>query len=169
MTMSKSVKLFSPLDPIALANKLKDEMEKRKKKKGFHVFGGGTEEKITLLYGRKNISIGIEPKLDGTMRAHDGGTLIEADITKRGNPKLFFIIWFTFLIPFAAIGIGSWFFEGPPLMFKIMFTGVPAIMVAAGIFFLHASRNDKPEDYGTIYHILDFLEEAVDARPVTRY
>lgn len=167
--MSQSVKLFSPLDPVALATKLKNEMEKREKRKGFHVFGGGTEEKITLLYGRKNVSMGIEPKLEGTMRAHDGGTLIEADITKRGNPKTFFVIWFLFLIPFVAIGIGSWFFDGPPLMFKIMFTGVPAIMVAAGIFFLRASRKDKLKDYGTIYHILDFLEETVDARPVSRY
>ncbi len=166
--MSNSVKLFSPLDPIALATKLKDEMEKRKKRRGFHVFGRGTEKKITLIYGRKNISMGIEPKLDGTMRAHDGGTLIEADITKRGNPKTFFIIWFTFLIPFIVIGCGSWFFDGPPLMFKIMFTGIPAIMVGAGIFFLQASRKDKLDDYGTIHHIFDFLEKTVEARPVNR-
>lgn len=169
MSTTRTVKLFSPLDPIALATKLKDEMEKREKHKGFHVFGGGTEEEITLLYGRPDILTGIEPTLRGTMRAHDGGTLIEAKATKRGNPKIFFVIWFLFLIPFVAIGIGSWFFDGPPLMFKILFTGVPAIMLGAGILMLRRSLEKKPEEFGTIYHIFDFLEETVDARPLSRY
>lgn len=169
MNTDRKVKLFSPLDPITLATKLKAEMEKREDNKDFHVFGGGTEEEITLLYGRPHILTGIEPKLRGTMRAHDGGTLIEAKTTKRGNPKKFFVIWFTFLIPFVAIGISSWFFDGPPLMFKIMFTGIPAIMIGAGILMFRQSLRKKPEDFGTIYHILDFLEETVDARPLSRY
>lgn len=171
LTMADSVTLFSPLEPIVLATKLKEEMEKREDRDDFHVFGGGTEDEITLIYGHNEDHTGIEPRLQGKMRFYDGGTLIEAEVTSVGNLgglKVFLIIWCLALTPFLAISTVLWFISEVPLIGKFFCTVVIFAMLGIGLLKMRGLNKHRQEDHGTVDHILDFLEETVDAKPVNQ-
>lgn len=161
--MKEGIKLYSPLDPIALALKLKAEMKKRKGRNGYHVFGGGTEAKMALTYRRRGFNNGSEPNLKAKMRKHDGGTLIEGTISQgKGIP--FFLFWNGFVSAFFLLSLSLWFVGKTPLFFNLIFSGVPAVMLAIGLTAAYKTRNDPPEDSGTPQRILDFLAETVNAR-----
>ncbi len=169
--MTDSITLFSPLEPVALATKLKEEMEKREDRDDFHVFGAGTEDEITLIYGQNKNRAGIEPRLQGKMRFYDGGTLIEAEVASVGNLgglKVFLIIWCLALTPFLAIITVLWFTSDVPLIMKLFFTAVIFTMLGIGLLKMHGLNKHRQEDHGTVDHILDFLEETVEAKPTNQ-
>lgn len=163
--MKEDIKLYSSLNPIALALKLKAEMKKRKKRKGYHVFGRGREAKMALTYRRRGFNNGSEPNLKAKMREHDGGTLIEGTINQgKGIP--FFLFWNGFVGAFFLFSLSLWLVGKTPLFFNLIFSGIPAVMLAIGLTAAYKTRNDPPEDPGTPQKILDFLAETVDARPL---
>ncbi|GAB5487853.1 MAG: hypothetical protein Pars2KO_14230 [Parasphingorhabdus sp.] len=162
--MATPITLFSPLDPITLATKLKDEMAKRKKQSGFMVHGGGTEKKMNLVYGRRKISFGVEPKLQATMREHDGGTLISGELHEAGSKKQFLAVWFGFVAIFFMASLALWEFDDAPLLFNIVFSGIPGLMLIIFGLMVFKTRNDKDVDRGTPQKILDFLAETVEAK-----
>ncbi|WP_422344373.1 hypothetical protein [Parasphingorhabdus sp.] len=163
--MKEDITLFSPMDPIPLAEKLKAEMKRRKKRKDRHVFGNGTERKMFLTFRRPGFQNGGEPNLKAKMREHDGGTLIEGTI-RQGKAMPFFLFWNGFVGTFFLFSLLLWFVDEAPLFFNLFFSGIPAIMLAIGLTAAYKTRNDPPEDPGTPQKILDFLADTVDARPL---
>ncbi|WP_109356406.1 hypothetical protein [Sphingorhabdus sp. EL138] len=163
--MKEDIKLYSPMKPIPLAKELKAEMKKRKKRKDHHVFGGGTERKMFLTYRRPGFKNGGEPYLKAKMREHDGGTLIEGTM-RQGKAMPFFLFWNGFVGLFFLFSLFLWFVDDAPIFFNLIFSGIPAVMLAIGLTAAYKTRNDPPEDPGTPQNILDFLAETVDARPL---
>ncbi len=163
--MKEDIKLYSPMEPIPLAKKLKAEMKKRKKRKGYHVFGNGTERKMFLTYRRPGLKVGAEPILNAKMREHDGGTLIEGTM-RQGKAMPFFLFWNGFVGLFFLFSLVFWFIDDAPMIFNLIFSGIPAVMLAVGLTAAYKTRNDPPEDPGTPQKILNFLAETVDARPL---
>lgn len=163
--MNEEIKLYSPIKPIPLAKKLKAEMKKRKKRKGYHVFGNGTERKMFLTYRRPGLKVGAEPILKAKMHEHEGGTLIEGTIGQ-GKAMPFFLFWNGFVGLFFLFSLALWLVDDAPLFFNLIFSGIPAIMLIFGLTFAYRTRNDPPEDPGTPQKILDFLAKTVGARPL---
>ncbi len=153
------------MKPIPLAKKLKAEMKKRKKRKGYHVFGNGTERKMFLTYRRPGFKNGGEPNLKAKMREHDGGTLIEGTM-RQGKAMPFFLFWNGFVGLFFLFSLALWFVDDAPLAFNLVFSGIPGLMLVIGLTAANKTRNDPPEDPDTPQKILDFLAKTVDARPL---
>lgn len=164
--MKEDIKLYSPLDPIALALKLKAEMKKRRRRKGYHVFGGGTEHDMKLTYRRHGLKIGAAPYLTAEMSAHEGGTLIEGEIKQNEHPIPFFLMWNGFVGLFFVFSLFLWTVDDAPWIFNLIFSGIPGVMLIIGLTAWYKTSKEEPEDPGTPQHILDFLADIVDARPL---
>lgn len=164
--MKKDIKLYSPLDPIALALRLKKKMKGQEKRKDYRVFGGGTEKDMKLTYRRPGLKIGVAPYLTATMSEHKGGTLIEGEIRQNKNPVPFFLIWNGFVGAFFLFSLFLWTVDGPPIFFNLFFSGIPGLMLIIGLTAWYKTRNEEPEDPGTPDNILEFLAKTVDAHPI---
>ena len=164
--ISLPIRLFSPLDPITLATKLKDEMEASKKRTGRQVFGSGTESKMHLIYAsRKGTKSSFLPELNATMTAHREGTLIEGIIKQEFEPDNFLLMWNSFIGVFFIVGLLFWIFTAAPLMFSLIFTGIPFLMLVSVNLLMWNSKEQKPhKNIGGPQDIIDFLEKTVDAR-----
>lgn len=142
-------------------------MVKRKKQSGFMVHGGGTEKKMELVYGRRKVSFGVEPKLIATMSEYDGGTLIKGELHEARSKKQFLAVWFGFVSIFFMASLALWEFDDEPLMFNLVFSGIPGLMLVGFGLMVFKTRNDEEVDQGTPQKILDFLLKTVDAHPRT--
>lgn len=163
------VALFSPLDPIALAIILRDEMELSKKRSGNQVFGRGTERSMWLTYSKRrgggNRHV-FAPKLKATMQPHDGGTLIKGEITQYSRLFPFIILWVAFLLPFA-IGTQFIWLSSAPIWFCALIASIAPAMIAFGLYLAPLSKEPKPpKDTGKPEHILDWLNKTVQAKSV---
>lgn len=143
-------------------------MAKRKKQTGFMVHGGGTEKKMKLVYGRRKISFGVEPMLLATMKEYNGGTLIKGELHEAGSKKQFLAVWFGFVSIFFMASLALWEFDDAPLLFNIIFSGIPGLMLVGFGVMVFKTRNDQEVDQGTPQIIVDFLAETVDAHPRTK-
>jgi len=158
--MSRKIILHSPLDPVALATKLRDVLggEKAKPKKG--VTGHGSEQEMMLFVYRPNIQTNMNVRLTATMRPDGNGTRIEGKIGPASNVTCFMIFWFGFLSIFLVIAAFS-AASGAPFEFWGMFGGIPLAMMVFGAVLFRVGRGPKGKDEKAI---LEFLARTVQAR-----
>ena len=158
--MSRKIILRSPLDPVALATKLRDVLgdEKARPKKG--VTGHGSEQDMMLFVYRPNIQTNMNVRLTATMRPDGSGTRIEGKIGPASNVTFFMIFWFGFLSIFLVIAAFS-AASGAPFEFWGIFGGIPLAMMVFGALLFRVGRGPKGKDEKAI---LEFLARTVQAR-----
>jgi hypothetical protein len=158
--VGRKIVLHSPLDPVALATKLRDVLggEKAKPKKG--VTGHGSEQDMMLFVYRPNIQTNMNVRLTATMQAEGSGTRIDGRIGAAGSVTGFKIFWFGFLSIFL-IAAGFAAYSGAPFEFWGMFGGIPLAMMIFGAVLFRVGRGPNGKDEKAI---LDFLARTVQAR-----
>lgn len=162
------IDLFSPMDPISLAAKLKAEMELSKKRTGRQVYGFGSEKKMNLFYAKRKGTRNFAAQLAANMSAHEGGTRITGNVRQILKDIPFVFIWcaFTgiFFLGFSLI----WFAENAPLLAKLIASGIPGLMFISVLLLEWGRAEPKPpKDIGSPQDILDWLADIVDARDIT--
>ncbi len=164
--LEQDVCLFSPLDPITLANRLKNEMELSKTRTGRQVYGFGTEKKMNLVYAKRKGSRGFAAQLAATMEEHEGGTLMTGRTKQILKDIPFVILWCAFTGIFFAGSLVFWFHDFDWLA-RLIFSGIPAVMFIM-VLALEWGRPERrpPEDIGSAQDIIDWLAKTVSAHPV---
>ena len=160
--MAQSITLYSPLDPVALATKLKTVMKVNGKRTDWHVRGKGTQFDMSLTY-MKPSQEGNEPKFNAVMESHGEGTLISGTLSQSKIAIPFWVYWFVGVGVFYLFALSLWFFD-TPLLPRLLFLSFPTFMFFIGLRIAAHSRKQVREDPGTPQNILDFLAETVDAR-----
>lgn len=158
--MSRRIVLHSPLDPVALATKLRDVLGDEKAKPKAGVTGHGSEQDMMLFVYRPNIRTNMNVRLVATMQPDDTGTRIEGKIGPASYVTCFMVFWFGFLSIFLVIA-GFSAANGAPFEFWGIFGGIPLAMMAFGALLFRLGRGPKGKDEEAI---LDFLARTVQAR-----
>lgn len=162
MAKSETIDLYSPLPPEEIARKLKAIMDDPMPDAKARVFGNGSQYDMTLRYARRNVQNTMAPQLDAAMEPYGGGTRIKGEIGQTTAGRMFPIFWFGFLSLFVIVGVTvAWFVPGA-LLFGVIFSGIPILMMVIGGFAFRAGgkgETDKAE-------IMDFLRRELSATPV---
>ena len=151
--------LQSPLDPVALATKMRDVLGDRDAKPKPGVTGQGSEQDMTLYVYRSGSS--AMTKFDATMDAAGSGTRIEGKFGIGRGLVLALAMWCGFLAMFLAIGL-SVVAGGGPLGVGIPFILIPSAMIAIPFLLFWSGTRTNQQDQAAI---LAFLAETVEARP----
>lgn len=161
--MSRTV-LHSPLDPVAVARKLKAAVgDKLTPETPSGVTGHGTDQDMTLSYHRKGSKNPFARCFIAEMIAENGGTRIEGRFGLPMSAWGFAAIWFGFLSIFIVIGaLVTIFAEGVPFMWSAIFMGVPLFMMAVVVIPIVTARRDAGADEKAI---LGFLKDTIGAVP----
>lgn len=164
--IEQDVRLFSPLDPITLATRLKDEMILSKKRTGRQVYGFGSEKKMNLVYAKRKGSRDFAAQLAATMGEYQGGTLITGNTRQILKDIPFVILWCAFTGTFFMGSLVFWFIDFDWLG-RLMFSGIPALMFIM-VLALEWGRPARkpPKDIGSAQDIIDWLAKTIDAHPV---
>ncbi len=133
----------------------------KEEKKIGRIMGGGTETKMVLRFKRWGIRNGLATRLKATMEPEQDGTLIEGSIGTDRGIGCFMLFWLGFVGFFLFTGLIILGSDDAPLLFKIGFLAVPALMLVGGIALTIYDRRNGPEDEEKI---LDFLRDKVKAR-----
>jgi hypothetical protein len=158
--MKKSVNLYSPLSPTQIATRLKAIMEDDMPDAKARVYGSGTQYDMQLRYVQRNFRDSSAPSLTAEMEPWGSGTLITGDVGRSPMARLFPFIWFGFLSIFVLAGIVIMAFLPDGLIFGLMFTGVPVLMmVIGGLVFRLAPDTDGDGD-----EIMAFLQRELNVR-----
>lgn len=158
--MSRRIVLHSPLDPVALATKLRGVLGDEKAKPKAGVTGHGSEQDMMLFVYRPNVQTNVNVRLTATMQPDGTGTRIEGKIGPASNVTCFMIFWFGFLSIFLVIAAFS-AVKGAPFEFWSIFGGIPLAMMVFGALLFRVGRGPKGKDEKAI---LDFLAHTVQAR-----
>lgn len=157
--MSRKIVLHSPLDPLALATKLRVVLGDEKAKPKAGVTGHGSEQDMMLFVYRPNIRTNMNVRLTATMQPDGSGTRIEGTIGQASNVACFMVFWFGFLSIFLVVaGISA--INGAPVEFWGPFGGIPLTMMAFGAVLVRVGRGPKGKDEAAI---LEFLARTVQA------
>ncbi|MEZ5710521.1 MAG: hypothetical protein R3E02_14160 [Blastomonas sp.] len=160
--MKKSVDLFSPLSPEAMARKLKSIMDDDMPGRDARVIGNGTQYDMTLRYARRGQFNSFAPQLKAKMKEERGGTRITGKLGRPAGSYVFMIFWFGFLSLFLFVGAGVGLSGGPEAwMFSAIFMGVPLFMMVIGALIFGLGLKGGKEDPE---HILAFLEKELQAK-----
>ena len=158
--MGRRITLHSPLDPVALAKKLRDVLGGEKAKPKAGVSGHGSEQDMMLFVYRPSIQTNMNVRLTATMQPDGTGTRIEGRIGPARSVTFFMIFWFGFLSIFL-IAAGFAAAGGAPFEFWGMFGGIPLAMMVFGAVLFRVGRGPKGKDEAAI---LEFLVRTVQAR-----
>ena len=166
--MARKISLWSPLAPIPLARRLEQEMDREwtqaEKNKG-RVFGQGTEHNMNLRVVRWEQRNSFAAQLKARMTPERGGTLIKG---RNGTPRgagCFMAVWLGGVATFFLMSSFTWPSDDVPLPFKLMFSGIPALMFLFGLGMLFFGRKGTPDDER---RILEFLADHAEAREQPR-
>ncbi len=162
--MARTIVLKSPLDPIALATKLKTVLGGRGRQvKAACVTGQGTDQSMMLFYFRPNVQNSFASNLTATMEADGGGTRIEGRIGTPRSATVFLGCWFGFLTVFLALAGGGMIAAGTPFGDAWPMIAIPlGMMVFGGLLYRLGTWTAKKDEAA----ILAFLADTVSARPV---
>ncbi len=162
--MARKIRLWSPLAPVPLARILEAEMDREwsqaEKNRG-RVFGQGTEQQMSLRVVHWSQRNSFAAQLRATMVPERGGTLIAGRIGTPSGTGCFMAIWLGGVAAFFLMSTFIWPSSDVPLTFKLMFSGIPAVMFLFGLGILFFGRKSTPDDER---RILDFLAQHVQAR-----
>lgn len=156
--MARRIRLTSPLDPIALATRLKERVPASVDDRTVaQVIGRGSEQAMTLFYYRPHLHNDLATKLVATIEPDGSGSVIEGRIGAPTFGIAFLGCWMIFVLHFLLAGIvffGA--FRGATL-----FLLIPLAMLAFGALFgWFALRHGKRDAAA----IRAFLAETVQAR-----
>ena len=160
--MARRIVLQSPLDPAAIATKLKHVLGDRTAKPMKGVTGNGSEQDMTLFYFRPNIQNSFQTSLTATMEPAAGGTRIEGKIGTPVSARVFMGCWFGFLAVFLVLAGGGTIASGAPLNDVLPFVAIPLGMMAFGALLYRLGTWTAKKDEAAI---LAFLATTVAARP----
>ncbi|WP_034160528.1 hypothetical protein [Sphingomonas sp. ERG5] len=161
--MGRPIVLISPLDPVALAKKLKRALGGRDgQAKVAGVTGQGTERDMTLFYYRPNARTNFVSTLTATMTPDRDGTRIEGRIGTLNGMTIFLGFWFGALILFLLIAGSVMLNTATPLADAWPVIAVPLGLMAFGGMLFRAGSSTVTNDEAAI---LAFLADTVDARP----
>lgn len=162
--MARRIALHSPLDPVAVATRLRDVLGDRSKPAaGAGVTGNGSVTEMTLFYYRPNLQNSFQTRLIATMDAEGSGTRIAGKIGVAGGVKVFMALWFGFLIAFMAVPIAGFVYAGevPEGMWPLI--AIPLAMMGFGVLLWKLGTWNGAKDEAAI---LLFLADTLEARPI---
>lgn len=159
--MARRIVLHSPLDPVALATRLKERVPAAVDDKTVaQVIGRGSEQAMTLFYYRPRFRNDLATKLVASIEPDGGGSRIEGTIGAPTAGMVFLGCWMVFVTLFLLGPLALWL-GGAPLLVVGPMLGIAGGMLAFGLLFgwlaLHHGKRDAAA-------IRTFLAETVDAR-----
>ncbi|MGY4397737.1 hypothetical protein ACVWZA_002934 [Sphingomonas sp. UYAg733] len=161
--MARKIVLESPLDPVALATRLKTVLGGRDGQiKAAGVTGQGTDQSMMLFYFRPNIQNSFATNLTATMAAAGGGTRIAGRIGTPRSAGVFMGCWFGFLTVFLALAGGGMAVAGESFGAAWPLMAIPLGMMAFGGLLYRVGTWTAKRDEAAI---LAFLADTVSARP----
>ena len=160
--MARRILLASPLDPTAIATKLKDVLGDRTTKPVKGVTGNGSEQDVTLFYYRPNIQNSFQTRLIATMEPDGTGTRIEGKMGPPGSATAFLGCWFGFLTLFLLVGGGGILASDASIGDAILFIAIPGAMMGFGVLLWRLGTWTAKADEAAI---LAFLATTIAARP----
>ena len=159
--MARRITLRSPLDPIALATRLKSIVPAtvdRDTPAG--VIGRGSEQDMRLWYYRPNFRNDLQTTLTATIDADGSGSRITGRLGAPTGAKIFLVLWTGIVSVFLVIGLAL-LVSGAPWQAGAGFSGAALFMLAiGGLIGWVGLRHDRADAAA----ILDFLARTVDAR-----
>lgn len=160
--MARNVVLHSPLDPVALATRLRDTLGGRKAKPKKGVTGQGDDQTMMLFVYRGYGGAG-STKFKAVMDPDDaGGTRIEGRFRLERGMECGLILWGGFLSIFLFTGIAICL-NGGAWEVGIPFIAISSIMMAVPIGLWWFGVRYSAEDEAAIRQ---FLADTVQAREI---
>ncbi|MEO8375719.1 MAG: hypothetical protein ABI471_10875 [Sphingomonas bacterium] len=159
--MARPIVLTSPLDPMAIATKLKEVLGNGDIAPVRGVTGKGSEQSMMLCYFRPNVQNSFQAALNATIEAEGGGARIEGEIGTPRSLLVFMLCWFggltTMLVMIGSGMIASRMGFGDKLSLGALLVG---LMAAAALLLRVSARVAKTDEAA----ILAFLETTIAAR-----
>lgn len=159
------IALHSPHPPVAVAERMKaavgDTLSADTPKR---VTGNGSEQSMILWVHRPHLRNDFKVMLDAELTAERGGTRIEGRLGTARGVSMFMALWLGFVGLFLIVALAIGIFARPPLAFILPFTGIPLLMFLFGIALFTLARKGNASDGAAI---LKFLQDTVDARPIS--
>ena len=152
--------LHSPLDPVALATKLRDVLGGRDAKMKPGVTGQGSDQEMTLFVFRR-AGEGNFVRFIATMEPDGTGTLIRGRFGVVRGLECGLILWVFILSIFVVTGTAI-MIGGGDFVFGLVFAGVPGAMILVPLSLWWFGTRGRSGDRE---QILAFLAETVQARP----
>ncbi|MEP7005800.1 MAG: hypothetical protein ABI810_07445 [Sphingomonas bacterium] len=159
--MARHIVLTSPLDPIAIATKLKAMLGDGNTAPVKGVTGSGSEQSMALLYFRPNIQNSFQAALTAMIEPEGSGARIEGMIGTPRSLVVFMWCWFGGLTA-MLVTVGSGMIASRAAFGdKLFLVAVPVGLMAVGALLLSVGNRVAKTDEAAI---LAFLETAIAAR-----
>ena len=159
--MARHIALTSPLDPVAIATKLKDVLGDGSTAPVRGVTGNGSEQSMRLFYFRPNIQNSFQATLAATIEPEGSGALIEGEIGTPHSLVVFLCWWFGGLAAMVILVAGGIIASHAAFGDRLFLVVVPVVMMVVGaLLYGVATRTAKTDETA----ILAFLEATIAAR-----
>lgn len=159
--MARPIVLTSPLDPVAIATKLKEVLGNGDIAPVRGVTGKGSEQSMMLCYFRPNVQNSFQAALTATIEPEGGGARIEGEI---GTPHSLFVFMgclFGGLTAMLLLVGNGMIASGAAFGDKLFLVAIPLVMMALAALLLRVSARVAKTDEAAI---LAFLETTIAAR-----
>ena len=158
--MARHIVLTSPLDPMAIATKLKDLLGDGNAAPVKGVTGNGSEQSMALFYFRPNIQNSFQATLTATIEPEGSGARIEGLIGTPRSLQVFMWCWFG-LLSTMLVMVGSGMIASRAAFGdKLFLVAVPVGLMAVGALLLGVGNRVAKTDEAAI---LAFLETTIAA------
>ena len=159
--MARHIALTSPLDPMAIATKLKHVLGDGSTAPDRGVTGNGSEQSMRLFYFRPNIQNSFQATLTATIEAEGSGARIEGEIGTPRSLVVFMWWWFGGLAALIIMVAGGVIASRAAFGDRLFLVAVPVAMIVVGALLYGVGTRTAKTDEAAI---LAFLETTIAAR-----
>jgi len=159
--MARPIVLTSPLDPMAIATKLKEVLGTGDIAPVRGVTGKGSEQSMMLCYFRPNVQNSFQAALNATIEPEGGGARIEGEIGTPHSLLVFMWCWFGGLTAMLLLVGNGMIASGAAFGDKLFLVAIPVGMMVVAALLLRVSAKVAKTDEAAI---LAFLETVIAAR-----
>ena len=159
--MARPIVLTSPLDPMAIATKLKEVLGNGDVAPVRGVTGKGSEQSMMLCYFRPNVQNSFQAALNATIEPEGDGARIEGEIGTPRSLLLFMLCLLGGPIAMLLIVGNGMIASGAAFSDKLFLVAILVVLTALAALLLRVNARVAKTDEAAI---LAFLETVIAAR-----